>query len=712
MEDQIKQVSEQPSETPKISKYSPSQIAIFLGGIIFLLVLAGAAFTAFKSSSSNQNANTTQQADTTKPLNLAPYSLVYGVWTTDNSLIKSFDLESGKTYLLASLPTNVKKITVLDSNRLLYIADTDTQDHGKEIDIYNIKDKTSTPIIKATDGFGIDDYVVSPNKQYLADWEVQMDPSTNTFLNGKSRVYTVNLSSPSVKHLIYDEVASNPVHYPSGILDNGEIYLDTFLPNSGAGWAYGMSVSDFTGSQKQNLANMKNGTYGTQPELSPDGKYFVFAGYDGKDGDGANNVEGIRRVIIESNTIEILDTSNNERTQLKKLPSTNIYASAEWGNSSNTVVYLPLSLNSKKSNYTYTLSDEVIHQLTLKDINSTVIHEINSSLYLTGDLNTSSSSLGNLGPKYTPLVSNLQLFNDTEKVNTSLPIRDAQIQYIDTVPQSYFATTASFVTDEGNDQLQLDTFPLKTSLAPVREEQMQQPIAEIKHNNLVKTPDSNLCSIEVVNRQCAYVLQQSNESGPQKAQCAEDAKKGGASAPRSCPCPLYLYGESGTKVDVKINTSISNTNALYDNGFHVTLAENGVMKVSGKQLNKISYYYSPGVSEITPPDYGNIVSYSDFKNTLTTYARNLGLNNKETNDLIAESLSRVSSPYVFVSFFNNAISKKILPSSISPQPDTQRTIVFYFKQLGQKPNYTPVPPAFEKIQRHGLTAIEISEIVE
>src|SRR5690606_38285587 len=101
--------------------------------------------------------------------------------------------------------------------------------------------------------FGSDDYAISPNKRYIATWEVQVNGETNTLLNGKSRVHSIDISAPSSKHLIYDEVPTEftPVHYPTAVLDDGTVFMDSFLPNAGAGWAYGMAVSNFNGTNKK-----------------------------------------------------------------------------------------------------------------------------------------------------------------------------------------------------------------------------------------------------------------------------------------------------------------------------------------------------------------------------------------------------------------------------------------------------------------------------
>lgn len=736
MEEKIQQ-PEQSLEPPKTSRYSPSQIAIFLGGIIFLLALAGATFTAFKSSSKNQNTTNTQ-VDQTKALNLAPYSFVYGVWTTNNSLIKSFDLESGKTYDLASLPTHIKKVTVLDNDRLLYIGDTDPGDHGKNLSIHTISKNSDAVIIKAADGFGIDDYVVSPNKQYVALWEVQVDPSTGVLSGGQSRVYTANLKTPDTMHLIYSEGTVAPVHYPRGILDNGTLYSDTFLANSAVGWAYGMGISSFDGSQKKDLATMQNGTYGTQPELSPDGKYFVFAGYDGTKGDGATEVNGLRQAIVFSDTLELLDTNTNQRMLLPGISNQNIYVRAQWDNTGKNIIYT--QIDTKKDSQTYSYNIQT-HTATLIPTtgNTSVVTGLTDNQYVLGKVENT-TLVGNLGRNYAYIISDPNIFDISNNQTSSLTLVDNSIQYITLQPAAYFSANAPLASDSpGNNQLQLQAYVTKPSLAPVRNVQQSvyvapAPSKDSSSDSTTPTPTvkrTQSCTVSgpgigtiTGGTPCPTHTETVSCGNPQSApQCANLPKCSDLAAQRGVPLsqvdegvecydsPLYLYGPKGMEVSVTINTPVFNAVPSYSSSYNATLLGNGNFEIQEKAYNMISYDYIPAKT-VPPPTKGVISSQENVKQTLQSLAQKIGLNTKETTDLIDFANEKIDSPYVFISFYNHDTSKQILPLSFNPQPDTYRNIVFYFKKLEQKPKQIPQPPTFEKIQRHGFTAIEISEIVE
>ncbi|MCL5438961.1 MAG: hypothetical protein M1268_03155, partial [Patescibacteria group bacterium] len=177
----------------------------------------------------------------------------------------------------------------------------------------------------------------------------------------------MNLQNQSNKNLIYDEVANNPVHYPRAILDNGEVYLDTFLPNSGAGWAYGMSVSNFTGTDKKDLDNMKNGTYGTQPVLSPDGKYLAFAGYSGTD--GKNDQDGFRISLVKTNTLEKLDTQTKERLVLIEPETLKSYLSAKPDSITGNITYTSISPdNVKDGTFQFDINNKTVKKIEVEKI--------------------------------------------------------------------------------------------------------------------------------------------------------------------------------------------------------------------------------------------------------------------------------------------------------------------------------------------------------
>ncbi|MDP3988225.1 MAG: hypothetical protein Q8P80_03720, partial [Candidatus Levybacteria bacterium] len=612
---------------------------------------------------------------------ISPHMIVYGTWSGSSSNIKAYDLSTGKTYVLAKLPSNVKKVSILSSDKLIYINDTDDKDHGKEIAIYSLATKQSTTVFKANRGFGIDDYVLSPNKKYLSDWEVSFLGDSNALRGGRSQVYSVDLSTPNVKNQIYDEIANTPIHYPLGVTDSGEIYLDTFLPNSGAGWAYGMSTSNLNGSSKQDIANMQNGTYGTQPTLSPDGKYLAFAGYEGTDGKDVTN--GTRKAILNPNTVELLDIKTNQRIKIQP-DSPAQYSALSWEKESDNLSFLKVSNQNNESGfYLYNPGSQTTKKINNLGPKQIFVSSLSDEKILLAEFDSSLSTFGNLGSKYSMSFTKIFTFNPINSQIKTLDLADSFIQYITLTPSSFFQNTkleeeSTFLSTPGKRSLQLETFTFKPSLATQRIEQQtqeqNQPPVCIMNTDLLSTSsscaeDDTMCYINIFRASIVA------------GECGDS--------------PLYLYGAAGQKVKVSIKTPIFSSSPLYKDEYEVVLLDSGKMQINEGVFERIKYDYIPQ-EKIVEPNYGTVVIKENLAGILQTYALNLGLNAKETKDLI-EGTKSISSPLVFVSFFDDKTSKVILPIEFTPKPDVYINIVFYLKGLTQVPKELQKEPVFETL---------------
>ncbi len=732
-------------------KSSPKGLIAF---VIAVLILGSAGFVALRNNQGNnpQNPNPQKQGGRPIPTStiltspLAPRTLVYGGWTGAGSLVKALDLTSGTNKALALLPTNIKKVTVLSPDQLLYIGKTDDRDHGTQITRYSIADKKEQAVVATADGFGIDDYVISPNKRYLATWEVAFAPGSSVLRGGKSRVYTVDLNNPSAKNLVYDETAGDtPVHYPRAILDNGKVFMDTFLPNGGTGWAYGMSVANFNGSGKQDLAQMKNGTYATQPSLSENGQKLLFAGYDGSNGPGDAVKNGYRQALVTPNTVETLNTNTLVREKLPNLSNANTYTTVHWDKTTGNILYTSISQNTSDNGlFSYNLSAKSAKKVNLSSNESAFVTVLSADKLLAGVPDNSPSSLGNLGEAYSSSYREFSVVDTNTSTLTPLKLSDPLMQYIGLVPTDYFPDTVqvqaqgvqvpSNVTpidlySNQNSQkanLQLYTFFLKTNLEPVRKGQQSDPIptsapiptsgGTIPTSVVIPTsgsqpPPSGQACRDLAAAQCQAKGLAVNSHEYNK--CFSDTFFAYRQSDACSDSPLYLYGKEGQLVQVQVQTPVSSSTPSYNDGYNVTLLRGGKLLVDGNVYESITYDYTPAVRRLTIPPYGSIVSADKVANTLSSYGRRLGLNEKEISDLVAFGKQHVTSPYAFVSFYDQKRSQDILPLSFTPKPDNYLNVVFYFKLLADKPNFTPIPPVFGKpLERTGFTAVEVSEIVE
>lgn len=643
---------------------------------------------------------------------LAPQVIIFGQWFDNKSSIQAFNLGNGERRVLANLPLDVKRVTVLKDDKLIYIGGvSDTTDHGKNISLYLINNKSIKEIYTASDGFGIDDYFVSPNNKYIAIWEVQFLPNTAVLLGGASKVKVIDIDSGSV-YTIYDEIQSEniPVHYPIAVFNNGDVYCDQFLPNSGAGWAYGLSVSSIDGKIKEELANMQNGTFGTQPKLSSEGSYLAFVGYEGVD--GAAEVGGFRKALLLPNTVEIFDINTKQRIKVIGNELNTTYIGANWDEGSGNLIFIKTSKNENSTGiYSYNIADKTINKIDIgQDIgqNQTIsfVSSLGQGKILLGNQDNSDSAKGNLGKGYASPYTNFIVYS--KDINDVVPDLGGLMQYIGIMPSSSFSSVSSVegssssTTCEGYKNLQLCPFYLKPKMANKREEQQTKQPAN-KRKPFCRDLATERClqmgyaknTIEY--NDCWY-----NEFHyPQldREACLDS--------------PLYLYGEEGQLVRVKVGTYIYDSNAEYNDVYDVILGQEGKLFVAGKEFDSLDYNYTPGVKHFVPPAYGKVVSKAEVEEALKDYAKNLELNKKETADLINYGKDKIDRPYVFITFFDQKQSEKILPLFFDPIPDVYRNIVFYFKQYQDKPSFIPSKPVFSEIPvRDGLTAVEISAIVE
>lgn len=433
-----------------------------LGGIfLFLLIFIPIILLVLpKRDTNNKQQNKTTQitpvpksttskkTGNTEKTPLISKTLLYGTWTSQSSILKTVDIDTSTVTTLATLPLTVKKISVLSNHTLLYIDEVDNNGYGQRVNVYDLQQQQIVTTIPADNGFGIADYVLSPNKRYLALWEIQLAQQTNTLQGGDSRVDIVDLTQPTIINQLFDETPISttvPIHYPVAVLNNGTVFTDKMLlnettSNNTNNVAYGMSIIDFDGTNEQDIPSMTNGTYGTVPTLSLDGKYLLFAGYNGSDGTTIKN--GTRQALLTPNTIELLDTHTLNRYPLSNLPDTNIYSNAQWDIETGNPIITVLSPTNpqQKGIFSYDLTTLAPTQLPIPTVNETsfvYISQLNNTKTLVGTQGTGSSSIGNLG-QTTMYGYNQLAVMDTSGKLSYLSLPDPLVQYITVLPGNYF----------------------------------------------------------------------------------------------------------------------------------------------------------------------------------------------------------------------------------------------------------------------------------
>lgn len=731
--------------TTEEKKGIPKKLLIIIGIFVVLIIIGAVVTIAVSSKNEKKEAQQQTTTETLPPLTSAPYVLVYGAWKGENSVIYATDLTTKKEYELAILPENIKKVVPISQTELLYIADTNGQDHGQSLKVRDLTTGTDTTIYSALNDYGIDDYRVSPNGQYIATWEVKFEPNNNILTGGNSKVVTIDRQNPTATNTLYEEVANQPVHYAIGITNEGKVFLDTFLPNTGAGWAHGMSISDLTGAIKTEIPQLANGTYGTQPVMSKDGTYVATAGYDGTNGPGDEEINGFRRAVVTPNTVVILDTDTNAITTVPELPNQDSYTAVNWNEDNTLMVSVASSQKGKNGSFVLNPDSGILTSNRIGDLKDTYAINSLNNVWLNGKYDGSSSSLGNLGETYSQPYSKFILTNPSTKTQTIVTTSVPLMQYIAFVPQASISKTVlqneisesqqTEASIQGN-EIRLGTFTKKPGLEPTREKQQSDlppaptPTPTVKASTPGRlgggdrgsgltdpdptSPPKNelpFCD-QLAKERCGV---KSYEDALAKTECLIEQESQLRGSGICQDSPLYLYGPEGTIVSIKISTQITNENIKSDNNnYTFQLLNNGLFKYKNSTYTSLAYDYKPAIFA-KPPKYGAVVHKDNLVEKVTEYANNLDLNIRETKDLISEVQTNATSEYVFLSFYDQSTSKLLLPISFQPKPDTYINYVFYLKNLNTKDvlMYSPKNPTFPTPQQRGkFTAVEISLITE
>ena len=169
---------------------------------------------------------------------------------------------------------------------------------------------------------------------------------------------------------------------------------------------------------------------------------------------------------------------------------------------------------------------------------------------------------------------------------------------------------------------------------------------------------------------------------------------------------IYLYPESKTEVDVKVNLDgkFTATYPKYNDGWKVVAEPDGTIH----SLNNKSAYYClfwEGVVNYTPDfSTGFVVKGSETETFLEEVLTKLGLNDRERNEFIIYWLPHMQdNAYNLISFQNENYTNHAT-LDISPKPDTVIRVMMAWKPL--KESITIQPQKLDSVERNGFTVVE------
>jgi hypothetical protein len=167
---------------------------------------------------------------------------------------------------------------------------------------------------------------------------------------------------------------------------------------------------------------------------------------------------------------------------------------------------------------------------------------------------------------------------------------------------------------------------------------------------------------------------------------------------------VYLYPQKAEQVSVKVGANITVSEPAYGDGWNVLAQPNGTLSTGGKTYDSL-FWEGFGKGAYPNVTSGTVVARADVETTMRTQLRQLGLNEKESNDFMAYWLPKMPNmPYVRLTWFGTKQMDQLAPLTITPKPDSVIRIFLDFAGLQTK--VTMPAQALSHIPRTGFTVIE------
>src|SRR3989344_7905636 len=618
------------------SRLSVSNLRIFVVLVGVLILAIGFSWGTSDNSSKTDN-NTTSQNENVFNLPSPGVltggknngSIVFGLWSANlGTQIRVANTSQGSDYTLAQLPANIKDVHVLSNNKLLFIANTDSIDHGKEIVIYDTKTYQTEQIVQVEEGRGIDDIVLSPDKKFIAWWEVKFDSKTNVLKGGESKVFIQNLEEKMTK-LVVDESQSVEMHYPLFFDWENRLYLDAFKPNQGRQYYLGISFVTYDSPTVLNpISQLTKGKFSSQPILSPLDNKVVYTGFDGKDGNGKTIFynplekslkEELRRPELDNpNQVILLDLDNLASDQEKIIAGSENnqqYRNLIFSSDGKYVVYAIFHISllpSGKPNIVYSHKIGIYSldngETIYLDDNSPapkIIIDYKDNQLIYGETE-GSTSIGNLGETYSSTLRSFVVSNAQDKSKLNLAGTNRKMQFISYEPYqksgklNLFSQTTQPTIEKNRKSLELvELIVPDTKNVENRLNSQNNPIKPAANQTLNPdvSPTPSECSdcttccelvVQLCGTPCDWV-DYSDPHYPNGRRC--DAYENHVALGYKCyDSPLYLYPQKTSSVNIKPKVShriyYSNPQ-LKDQSWEITASPNGqLVTTSGEYIGR------------------------------------------------------------------------------------------------------------------------------
>lgn len=165
---------------------------------------------------------------------------------------------------------------------------------------------------------------------------------------------------------------------------------------------------------------------------------------------------------------------------------------------------------------------------------------------------------------------------------------------------------------------------------------------------------------------------------------------------------IYLYPEedSQIRVELNINGKLIKDIPKYNNGWNIFVTKEGLID------NQYDYlFYENTLNTLELPEKGWIIAKKDLYNWFEINLPKFGLNEKEKIQFKEYWLYElVNSEYYEIKLLNSDFLNENMDLIITPKPDTEIRLMFYFKGIDEPHNIEE--PVIKTPTRNGFTVVE------
>lgn len=179
--------------------------------------------------------------------------------------------------------------------------------------------------------------------------------------------------------------------------------------------------------------------------------------------------------------------------------------------------------------------------------------------------------------------------------------------------------------------------------------------------------------------------------------------------PLACEPIIYLYAPEPTEISLRFGSSVRilESDPEYSDGWRVRADETGEI-VDLRDGSTHPYLFWEGQSHLLPRlERGAVLSRAEVSGFLDQSLSKLGLVGSEIDDFKYYWLDKLTqSPYVAISFYDQAVVDAVYPIEITPDPDTSIRVLMDYQLLRTRIDLPPQNLPANPPQRQGVTLVE------